>query len=162
MPSYFQTISEDRFNADTNFVVKESKTMHLVIGLVLLVLSAISITSSIFFGVITGVFGTISLIRSGKDITVMKIDTNGFYYYGSLVTSWSNFVSARFVDEVPLPTRTTTGVSDKFYLVIRYYKNDHRCYERKIPFTNTQDKSEEEIMAAINFYYKHRQISNGA
>ena len=39
-------------------------------------------------------------------------------------------------------------------MMIRYYKSGEDGYfGRKIPFTDTQDKSEEEIIAAIKFYH---------
>jgi hypothetical protein len=39
-----------------------------------------------------------------------------------------------------------------------YCKEGHPgCYSRKIRFTDTQDKSEEEIMTAIKFYYSNSQ-----
>jgi hypothetical protein len=88
----------------------------------------------------------------------MTINRNGFFYYGTLITSWGNFISARFHDDIPLPSNNSVAVSDKFYLVLRYYKDGRQeIYERRIRFTNTQNKSEEEILAAIRFYYKNSQ-----
>jgi hypothetical protein len=42
--------------------------------------------------------------------------------------------------------------------MIKYYKEGFPgYYGRKIRLTNTQDKSEEEIVTAITFYFKHYQ-----
>jgi hypothetical protein len=42
--------------------------------------------------------------------------------------------------------------------MIKYYKDgEPGYYGRKIRLTDTQDKSEEEIIAAVKFYYKNRQ-----
>ena len=159
MAAYFQTIPDEHFHIETSFVVKESRKMHLIIGVFFSVFALIAAGGSQYY--IAGIMGLIalgSLLMSARDITIMKIDKTGFYYYGNLLTDWKNFVSARFVDEVPMMTNSSAGLSDQFYLCVRYYKNyDWQCYERKVRLTNTQDKSEEEILAAIAFYYKHYQ-----
>jgi hypothetical protein len=84
----------------------------------------------------------------------MTINPSGFYYYGKLITNWKNFVSAQFVDNVPALSGSSSGISDQFFLIMRYYKEGQpACFERKFRLTNTQDKAEEEILAAIKFYY---------
>src|ERR1043165_5321610 len=146
MSGYFQKIAEDQFNADASFVVKESKKMHLFIGAFLLLISILAIKSSVYIAMIPAIFAVVSLRRARKNQVVMTINKNGFFYYGSLITNWNNFVSARFIDEAPSLSINSFGISDKFFLSIRYYKDDGRCYDRKIALTNTQDKSEEEIV----------------
>lgn len=161
MAVYFQKISQDQFHAEEGFVVRESKKMRLFIGLVALAIAALMIRSSIPLAVLIAVFGVASLLASRKNRIVMTINKYGFYYYGSLVTNWKNFVSARFIDQAPQLSKSSLGISDQFYIAIRYRKEaDATCYERKIALTNTQDKAEEEIMAAIRFYYNKSQ-NNG-
>jgi len=46
--------------------------------------------------------------------------------------------------------------------MIKYYEDGKPGYfGRKIPFTDTQDKSEEEIIGAVKFYYKNRHKATG-
>lgn len=154
VPVFFQKISDNQFNAETDFVVKESKTMHLVIGILLLIFSVIFFQGSILLGTAAALAGIASLVRSAKNQTVIVVNNTGFFHYGDLVTSWKNFVSVDFVDEVPVFSSKSAGLSDKFSLVLKYYKDDRpECFACTIPLTNTQDKSEEEIMAAIRFYH---------
>lgn len=156
VPLFFTKIPDDRFDAGTDFIVKESKKMHLVIGILLLVFSGIFFQGSVLFGAAAAVAGVFSLLKSRKDQTIMKVNSTGFFYYGDLITNWRNFVSVDFVDEPPAISSSSTGLSDKFFLALKYYKDGRpECFARKFSLTNTQDKSEEEIIAAIRFYYKN-------
>lgn len=88
----------------------------------------------------------------------MIINKKGFYYYGELLTNWENFISAKFIDELPLPGANSTGINDEYYLLIKYFRDGKPGhFGRRIRLTATQDKAEEEIMAAIKFYYKEHQ-----
>ena len=154
MAAYFQKISDDQFNFETDFIVQESKQMNLVIGMVSLIFSLVAFSMSVLMGGLILLFAIGSLMRSSKDTTIMKINKTGFYYLGELVTDWDHFISEEFIDEGP--ARPRSGAVDRFYLMIKYYKDERSgYYGRKIRFTDTQDKSEEEVIAAIKFYYKN-------
>jgi hypothetical protein len=44
--------------------------------------------------------------------------------------------------------------NDNFVLDLRYYSSDYSLiYTKCIPLTSTQDKGDEEILEAIQFYY---------
>jgi hypothetical protein len=153
---YFQKVRDDQFNAETGFVVKESKNMRLFIGLIALGIAVIMAKSSILIAAVIAVFAIATLLASRRNKTVMTINKEGFFYEGNLITSWRHFVSAKFLDQTPQLSKSSLGVSDQFYLAVRYRKEgDKACYEQKIPLTNLQDKSEEEIMAAVRFFYNH-------
>ncbi|HEU4901460.1 MAG TPA: hypothetical protein VFT06_01680 [Flavisolibacter sp.] len=133
--------------------------MRLIIGIVALALAAFMVQNSPFMSAVVAMFGVASIVISTKERIVMTVNRDGFFYYGDLITNWTNFVSARFMDQTPQVSSTSLGISDQFFLAIRYYKeNEPGCFERKFALTNTQDKSEEEIMAAIRFYYNQSQI----
>ena len=87
----------------------------------------------------------------------MMVNKSGFYYYGSLITNWANFIDVEFVDDVPLPDQNSSGISDRFSMLMRFYKDDQPglYFTQQFRFTNTQDKSEEEIIAAVKFYHRH-------
>lgn len=154
MPVYFQHIPEDRFKIEEEFLVKESKGLRIFFGILLLLFGAYMFNESIIVAVIAGTLSLAAFYMASRNVVIMRISKDGFYYHNRLVTSWSKFVSAKFVDEAPTLTSSSLGLSDRFAVVIRYYKEDGKCYERKIPLTNTQNKSEEEVMAAIRFYSK--------
>ncbi|MBB1286948.1 hypothetical protein HRH25_21375 [Flavisolibacter sp. BT320] len=157
--SFFQSISEDRFLAEEDFIVRESKKMRLIIGLFLLGFAVMMLQDYVWMAIVAAIPGIASVVASTRDQVIMKINKTGFYYYGKLLTDWNNFVSAEFMDEMPVLTSGSAGLSDKFSLYIKYYKTDQPgCFGRKIPLTNTQDKSEEEIIAAVRFYYRNSAI----
>jgi len=119
---------------------------------------SLAFASMSWFGWILFAAALIVIAKGIKNKTVMVINKSGFYYYGELITDWKNFIEAEFIDDVPLPGMYSTGTTDRFYLLVKYYKEGQPgYYGRKIRFTDTQDKSEEEIIAAIKFYYKNCQ-----
>jgi len=161
MPVFFQKISDDQFDINSDFVVKESKSTNLVVGILFLILSLAAFFMSVLLGGLTLLVAIGAFARSSKDITIIRINKTGFYYYGKLITDWEHFISEEFIDEIPLPSNTSSGINDEFYLMIKYYKDGKPgYYGRKIRLTNSQDKSEEEIIAAVKFYYKNHEKVN--
>lgn len=129
--------------------------MRRIIGSFFLLVSLFILKDVLWMGLLTAAIGIGSLIASMRDETVMKINRDGFFYYGRLLTNWTNFVSAEFIDELPVQSSSSAGLSDQFFLYIKYFKDDRPgCFALKIPLTNTQDKSEEEVLAAVRFYYR--------
>ncbi|RYY41733.1 MAG: hypothetical protein EOO08_00985 [Chitinophagaceae bacterium] len=90
-------------------------------------------------------------LRKARDKSViMRIDRAGFVYYGKRLFTWDKFVSAR-VHEV---AATNVRFGDNFQLQLQFYKDDGNIYGRTVRLTNTQNKAEEEIIAAIRYYEK--------
>jgi hypothetical protein len=165
MPIYFQKISISNFNPDGNFYVKDSKGCNMTMGSLFLVAfiltvyidrfnaNDLSIYQLLYLSIIPGLY----LIKRGfTNKIILTINKNGFYYFEKQVTDWNNFIDA-FVTQDEENRSIPYDVTDRFMLVIRYGKIGHTGYfARKILMTATMDKSEEEIMAAIKFYYEHR------
>ena len=163
MAAYFQKISDDQFDINSDFTVKESKQMNIIAGVFLTLFSFAAFSMHILAGVMVLFFAITAFVRSSKDRVIITVNAQGFYYYGQLITDWEHFISEEFIDEVPLPSGNNPGVGDKFFLMIKYYKDGYPgYYGRKIQLTDNQDKAEEEIIAAVKFYYKNSQkrISN--
>jgi hypothetical protein len=155
MAVYFQKISDDQFNASSDFVVKESKGVNLVTGILFLIL-AFAFVSMSWYGWFGVIFAIGVIVKGFRNKTIMVINKSGFYYYGELLTDWDHFISEEFIDDGPAMPQS--GAKDQFYVLIKYYKEAQAgYYGRKIPFTDSQDKSEEEIIAAIKFYYKNHE-----
>lgn len=143
------------------FVVRENKGLLRVVGVLLLVCS-----NAAFFGVrstdgslgylLVGITfllpGVLCFWRaSAANRAIMQIDETGFSYYGRRLTTWDEFEKAWYMQEA-----LGDSIADKFVLMLRYRKADGRVYQRRLPLTNTQDKAEEEIIAAIRrFYQRH-------
>jgi hypothetical protein len=115
MPVFFQKISDDEFNIDSDFVVKESKTMNVIVGIFFLILSIAAFTTSVIIGGLTLFIAIGAFAKSTKDVMIMKINKNGFYYYGELITNWEHFISEEFIDEMSVPDADSEGGGDNFF-----------------------------------------------
>ncbi|RYY95039.1 MAG: hypothetical protein EOO11_16665 [Chitinophagaceae bacterium] len=133
-------------HTEEEFVVRESRVLNWLIMLsfgfifIALVFNFLGWLAPLLFGPPLIVF----LLRRKGGGTVFRINAHGLYYYGKLITDWDHFVSARVVEE-----DQTGKFSDSFYLHLHYTRDDGNVYKRRFPLSNTQDKAEEEIIAAI-------------
>ncbi|HVF96410.1 MAG TPA: hypothetical protein VM871_03770 [Flavisolibacter sp.] len=143
---------------DSNFLVRENTVIHKILGFISLSVFIVSLTSKAdpgyeqtfhFEAIYLMLLPAIIFLWKGfsKKSTIIKINRQGFFYYGKHITNWDNFVDARLAqDEIVI------SIQDNFVLFVRYKKNEGGIYQRKFPLTNTQDKAEEEIIAAIRFF----------
>ena len=97
--------------------------MRRIIGGFFLLFSLFMLKDFLWLGILVGAIGIGTLIVSTQNETVMLINRNGFYYYGSLLTNWTNFVSAEFLDELPVQASGSAGLSDQFFLSVKFYKD---------------------------------------
>ena len=144
------------FQPNSNFVVKESGGVFLVLGILF---TAIFIYSVIYFAkpgedlkfesTYLLLVPAIYFIRKAiaKKKVIILINKNGIYHYNTLITSWYNFVKAHVTQE-----EKVMAISDNFILLVEHKNGQAKLVIDKIPLTNTQDKSEEEIIAAIKFF----------
>ena len=153
MAVFFQKISEETFDLESDFIVRESKKMHFFVGILFLILSIAAFQMSIIIGSFILIFAILAFARGFKRQIIIRINKEGIFYYGKLLTDWPHFISYQFIDEAPMISANSAGLGDRFFLMIKYDKKDlPGHFGRKIRLTNTQDKAEEEIIAAINFY----------
>ena len=154
-------MNESKLNADADFIVKESKATNYAVGIVLVAVLFISLSVGDFGwgNYLDGLLlllipGAFYLARAKRNPTIIKINKSGFYYAGKLITDWEHFYSAVLSQD----DEQVGSIKDDFILILKYYSlNNDRMYKMTIPLTNTQDKAEEEIMSAIDFYYKINQ-----
>jgi hypothetical protein len=148
---------------EEDFLVKESKTINYVAGAIMVAVFIASLFIGDFgwynylFGL--GLFlvpGAFYLARGNRNTTIIRINKTGFYYSGRLLADWHHFYGAAVRD------KTEVGrYRDNFVLEFRYYSPDYtKVYTESFPLTNTQDKAEEEIIAAINFYYNAGKLTS--
>lgn len=127
--------------------------LNLVTGIFFLIL-ALAFASMSRYGLFLIIPALAIIVRGFRNRIIMVINKNGFCYYGQLLTDWDHYISQEFIDDGP--SMSGSGAKDKFYVLIKYYKEGQPgYYGRKIRLTDSQDKSEEEIIAAIKFYYKN-------
>ncbi|RYE53814.1 MAG: hypothetical protein EOP48_13595 [Sphingobacteriales bacterium] len=88
--------------------------------------------------------------------TIIRVDYSGFYYRKTLICDWKSFESA-FLGHEFYQSGRSLAVHERYYIIVYYYNQDNQRYQLKINMSETQDKSEEEIMCAIEeFARKYR------
>ena len=89
--------------------------------------------------------------RAHSNRVYVRVNRTGIYKDEQLVTGWSNLLNA-FITQ-----KEKTGIFnivDNFILVVEYTKDGSpEGFRRKIPLTNTQNKSEEEVLEAVKFFW---------
>jgi len=136
----------------SNFVVKESIVLDFFIAAFLfcIALSAVAYDSSYLIAIPSGGFAIVFLLKGLMNKTSMKVNKEGIYIHNSFITNWQLFKAA-YARELPGRAGST---ADNFFLIIEHYKiGQTGFFEYEMPLTDTQDKSQEEILAAINYYY---------
>jgi hypothetical protein len=133
------------------FTVKESVALDYgLAGLFTLICLLTIGTSGFPVGVFSLFAAAYFLYKGVVNREALSVDCNGIYQNKKLVTNWQNFAEA-FVTQL----FTEGEISDNFVLIIRYYKEGITGnFRMTIPLTNTQNKSEEEILEAIRRFYQ--------
>jgi hypothetical protein len=148
-------MDESKLTIEQDFLVKESQSINYIAGAALLVVFFVSMSFGDYgwrnYLVAIGLFlipGAIALAKGQRNSIIIKINKTGFYYAGKFITDWKSFYDARIREKME-----TGSYEDNFILDLRYYSTDRSLvYTLSIPLTNTQDRSEEEIIEAINFF----------
>lgn len=78
----------------------------------------------------------------------IRINKNGIFQDEKSVTDWANFINA-YIDQKE--KKSFFSIQDNFLLVVEY-KKDGKGFRHKIPLTNTQNKSEEDVLRAVHFF----------
>jgi hypothetical protein len=82
----------------------------------------------------------------------IRVNKTGIYQDEKLITGWPNLIKT-FVAQKE--NKKFYNIQDNFLLVVEYRKDGHsEGFRRKIPLTNTQNKSEEEVLEAVQFFWK--------
>jgi hypothetical protein len=146
----------NQLTIDSNFVVGEAIWLDLLIAaifyfMVICTLASDDYSSRYFIRSLLICVGpaigfTIKALLNTKALTVNK---TGIYIKTTLVTDWRHFENA-YVEQAPIDNGQ---ISDTNYLILEYSKDgEDGFFERRLLLTDTQNKSEEEIIAAINFF----------
>lgn len=150
-----------KLHPDSEFVVKEEIVLVFILtGLSILIfiygiLDLTVITglkdNASAFTFLAAIVPAIYFFRKGfRNPVSLRINRKGIYEGNRLITGWESLVKATI-------TQKTEGkwksVQDNFQLVIDFYVGGGvKPFRHVIPLTNTQNKSEEEVMAAIRYF----------
>lgn len=87
----------------------------------------------------------------------IRVNKKGIFSEGQLVTGWSGLLKASITQE---EKKNFFSIQDNFILLVEYRK-DGQGFRKKIPLTNTQNKSEEEVLEAVNFFWNEYKRNPG-
>lgn len=100
---------------------------------------AIALVPAIFF-----------FIKGTSGRIFIRVNKTGIYQDEKLVTDWKNFINAYITQKQKL-----MSIQDNFILVVEYLKDSSGTgFRRNIPLSNTQNKSEEDVLEAVLFFWK--------
>lgn len=80
---------------------------------------------------------------------VFKIDATGIFYFDKCITKWSNYKRSYYKREIG----GISGMSESTFLHIEYYKDGASGFFIKTIKLGNEDKDENDIIEAIEFYY---------
>jgi hypothetical protein len=154
-------MSKTPLNKDSQFLVGEEKVMDYILAFLFFALflyGAIDAASNqlIHANTLSYVFilfaapALLFIIKAKSKRIYIRINKTGIYTDEQLVTDWPNLLNV-YVDQ----KEVVLSIQDNFILVVEYRKDGFKQgFRRKIPLTNTQNKSEEEILEAVKFFWK--------
>ncbi len=139
------------------FLVSESQFINFIVAGALLILFTVALTMGagdlMNYLMAFGLFlipGLVFLYKGFSKTVFIRINGQGIFFRGKLMTDWRHFYDAQLRDG-----RGIGSIQDKFLLDVRYYSADGKLLHKvSIPLTNTQDQAEEEVLAATYRFYK--------
>lgn len=153
---------------ESEFVVGEDKVLvyilaSLFFGLFLYGLSDAILQNFIKLNYLSYIFmlllvPAIILFTKAKNKRIyIRINKKGIYQDEKLVSGWPNLIKAYISQKEKI-----LSIQDNFVLVVEYLKEGiDKGFRRKIPLTNTQNKSEEEVMEAVKFFWNQYENDAG-
>lgn len=156
----YLSIMATRLQPDTEFIVKEEVVLvYILTGLFVLIFIYGILDLTVFHGVkdntsafsfLFAIIPAIYFFRKGyQNPIALRISRVGIYEGNQLVTDWDNLIRVYVTQK----EWTWRSLQDNFLLVVEFYGEQvGEGRRRKIPLTNTQNKSEEEVMYAIRFF----------
>jgi hypothetical protein len=157
-------MSKPTLTIDTEFVVGEEKLLNYIIaflflglflyGLVDVVLTEFSGLQFWHLVFLFALVPTALFLRKARSKRIyIRVNRKGIYQDEQLVTNWANLLNAYVTQK----KTKYISIRDNFILVVEYLKEGSpKGFRRKIPLTNTQNKSEEDVLAAVKFFWKQR------
>ncbi|MCX6210484.1 MAG: hypothetical protein NTZ59_13540 [Bacteroidetes bacterium] len=83
----------------------------------------------------------------------IEIDKQGIWVHNQLLTDWNNYITS-FITKEYIGENNT----EKLTINLEYYKDgENGFFLNHLHFDGNEDKTEYEVMDAIQYYYKHRQ-----
>ena len=156
-------MAKKELTVDSEFIVGEEKVLVFILATLFFGLFMYGLVDAILQHFKNGTYlrylcafallPAIYFFKKGMSNRIyIRINKTGIYQDEILVTRWADFLKA-YVNQKE-KTRLIE-IQDNFQLVVEYMKDgEDKGFRRKIPLTNTQNKSEEDVLAAVMFFWK--------
>lgn len=156
-------MEKNQLSKEDEFVVGEEKVLNYIISsffFALFLYGLIDATRHHFIHIdYQSYIFTLALVpaiyclqRAHRKRVYIRINKTGIYQDEQLVTGWSNLLKTFLTQK---EKKGIYNILDNFILVVEYKKDGfEQGFRRKIPLTNTQNKSEEEVLEAVKFFWK--------
>lgn len=153
-------MSNVSLNKNREFLVGEDKILVYILaflfsalflyGLIDALLKGFTNINYLSFVFMIALLPAILFFKKGKNNRIyIRVNMTGIYQDEQLVTGWQNLLKVFISQE-----EKTISIQDNFILVVEYRKDGNKDgFRRKIPLTNTQNKSEEEVLDAVKFFW---------
>lgn len=158
-------MANEPLTPDSEFVVGEEKILNYVLALLFFALFAygvidaarrhfvnIDYQSYIFaFAILPAIY---AFKRGRSNRIYIRINKTGIYHHGQLVTNWPGVVNIYLTQK---EKTKLVNIQDHFQLIVEFRKEGitNKGFRKIIPLTNTQNKSEEDVLAAANYFWKN-------
>ena len=154
--------------SDGQFIVGEYKLMHYFMALFFLALFGVGLYDAIsrnfrnidyqsYVFALAIIPAVLILVKVRKGTIYIRINSKGIYENERLVTQWPGLLNVTLTQE---EKKGIYDLGDKFILLLQYSKpGEAKPVLRKIRLTNTQNKSEEEVLAAVRWFWGRGRIA---
>lgn len=163
---YYCSMTGKTFDKDGEFVVGEEKVLLYVLALLFFALFVYGIVDAIrrhfvnidyqsYVFALAIIPAVMSIRRARMKRAFLRINKTGIYDGQQLAAAWGEIL------KVYLGQKEKTGIiniQDNFQLIIEYKRNG-KGFRKRIALGNTQNKSEEEVLEAVNFYWMQYKAS---
>ncbi len=147
---------------DSQFTVREEKILAYILLVIFtglfLFLIIYGITNNDVTAMVISVFGAgpafLFFNKARSTRVYIRVNIRGIYMDEVLLTSWDNYLKAYITQK-----QKAFAIQDNFVLVVEYRKKDDpkTGLRKQIALTNTQNQSEEDVLAAIQFFFREFQ-----
>jgi hypothetical protein len=154
-----QNTAQIGLDEDGSFTVKEFTALNVVAAIIFYIMFFYGLFNTtlvsneqndlydkmLWFALAPAIYFT---LKAKSKRVYIRISNEGVYINDYFLSDWPHFVSAEYTQN-----QEAGDLRDKFVLIINYYRDNEGYYVKEVPLTNTQNKAEEEVIAAINHFY---------
>ncbi len=155
-------MGKTQLNKAGEFVVKEEKMINYILAglfFAIFLYGVIDAAKRHFINIdYQSYFFTLALVpvifcirRANSKRVYIRVNKTGIYHDEQLVTGWPGLLNAYITQK---EKKSFFNIQDNFILVVEYRKDGPPGNSRRqIPLTNTQNRSEEEVLEAVQLFW---------